>query len=130
MKEPETIIYNMSKCLNSGKEPEKGRAQWCGEVWWDAPTLETLHDIPVYYCWNEKKKTILFSCSGFFCYNAQKSSTHNTYCYIPRIGVGKPSPQRGVFLVEDSLLSDLWIRVIFLFGPWQFKSFLLLFNNF
>lgn len=27
MKEPESIIHNMLKCLNSGKESEKGRTQ-------------------------------------------------------------------------------------------------------
>lgn len=77
MKEPESIIHNMSKCSDSGKEPEKGRAQWCGEVWWDASAWKysmTLQSIIA----EMKTKQFYFLAQGFSA-TVHRNLVHITY---------------------------------------------------
>lgn len=124
MKEPECIIHNMSKCLNSGKEPEKGRVQWCGEVWWDAPALETLQTLQSVIA-EMKTKLFYFLAAGFstLIHRNQAHIIHTVH--IPRLGLGKPNTHTGAFLEEGGLLIDFCIRATFFIACLQFESFLL-----
>lgn len=59
MKEPETIIHNMSKCLNSGKEPEKAGHSDVGRS--DEVPLHWKHSMTLQSIIAEMKKKFFFN---------------------------------------------------------------------
>lgn len=88
MKEPENIIHSMSEVLREEESSREGLSTATRGGLRRLLSLETLPDITVYHCWNEDR-TILFSCSGFFCHSPQKSSTHNIHCLYSQIRCGE-----------------------------------------
>lgn len=108
MKEPESIIYNMSKCLNRGKNQRKAGHSDVGRS--DEMPLHWKHSMTLLSVIAEMKTKQFYFLAESFSATIHRNPAHiiHTLC-IPRLGMEKPNTHRGAFLGEDSLLIDFCV---------------------